>query len=619
MPSTVKAAAVVVGLLATSIHALSATILADTNRDGRVDVNGTSDVEGKATWTEDRGAIFLANIPDAYRRCTLGAPNVAPFMKMLDSCHDASDNVLRNPKFLAPLRTLPNPDLSDSATGVVIVCDKRAAKKVRIFHKMAGNWTYVDKRHTFKAADLRAGLELGIDSRDVRRPGAWNGTVTVNFNLTDRGESVYDTVALRVAPILIGHALNKVEQAFTVTGEYRPQQEAFAERLQSVLAEHGFEEPVARLHPIFGWAHDYFKAGYISMPGPDGPISLRVYIKSSIIALAAQRVYTHFRSASAGAAQHWKSSSSESDKMGNLQVVTPYCHGGRCFPLGRVVMGYSPYTSHQKAAAIFPFMQHQEAQLPFLLDHGWLYYGAIAEYLQFVPANNSRGWTIVVGDPHLAFNLLKEANEAGHGKLPAAHRPHLKDDPFKSCFSRTVKEVVQLPFLPGITKWTAAKIQYNVDVLKHETGVTDDEIVRVPALFYPYGGLASPRKLYCLSHILPSINHPVVGEISEPEHWPAKTGVIGNNLYPARPPWPSRSLFPIATDGLAIGEGQYLAPNPWGPLVNGTDIFAEATSKAFAKAGLNVTYFDNWLFQHEVGGGMHRATNLVRDISQKWW
>ncbi|KAM3514069.1 hypothetical protein MY11210_002281 [Beauveria gryllotalpidicola] len=46
------------------------SILADTSRDGKVGLTGDTDTVGKETWTDDVGALFLANIVDTDRRCS---------------------------------------------------------------------------------------------------------------------------------------------------------------------------------------------------------------------------------------------------------------------------------------------------------------------------------------------------------------------------------------------------------------------------------------------------------------------------------------------------------------------------------------------------------------------
>ncbi|KAM0742084.1 hypothetical protein ACQRIT_002261 [Beauveria bassiana] len=53
-----------------TIDNFKVTILADSNRDGKVDIAGDGDLAGKETWTAEYGALFLANIVDTDRRCS---------------------------------------------------------------------------------------------------------------------------------------------------------------------------------------------------------------------------------------------------------------------------------------------------------------------------------------------------------------------------------------------------------------------------------------------------------------------------------------------------------------------------------------------------------------------
>ncbi|KAI8711039.1 Arginine deiminase type-3 [Fusarium sp. LHS14.1] len=93
---------------------------------------------------------------------------------------------------------------------------EHAAEKVRLFHRVSNAWEYVGGNYTFNALELRAGLELGIDARDVRRPGGWNGRVTVQFTIHDGSNEASDTVALRVAPVLTHRHLQLARQLLTV-------------------------------------------------------------------------------------------------------------------------------------------------------------------------------------------------------------------------------------------------------------------------------------------------------------------------------------------------------------------------------------------------------------------
>jgi protein-arginine deiminase len=200
---TEKLTFVVEGLCQASLALTAITtarILADTNRDGQVN---DADAESKDIWTPDRGALLLPNIGDTDQRCSkLVAPNVTD--DTIDDCNDATDNVLRNSKFLVPLRSAPLTGLDEGSRGYFNIIDGVAAGKVRIFVKLDDHdeWEYVSSSSVFTANQISSGLELGIDARDVRRPNIWDGRVTVNFAVVSGESFSTDSVALRVAPVL---------------------------------------------------------------------------------------------------------------------------------------------------------------------------------------------------------------------------------------------------------------------------------------------------------------------------------------------------------------------------------------------------------------------------------
>lgn len=45
------------------------------------------------------------------------------------------------------------------------------------------------------------------------------------------------------------------------------------------------------------------------------------------------------------------------------------------------------------------YMKAQEVQNTFVLDADWLAVGLVDEFVQFAPANTTRGWAIVIADP----------------------------------------------------------------------------------------------------------------------------------------------------------------------------------------------------------------------------
>ncbi|KAG8405108.1 hypothetical protein J3459_011398 [Metarhizium acridum] len=84
--------------------------------------------------------------------------------------------------------------------------------------------------------------------------------------------------------------------------------------------------------------------------------------------------------------------------MGNLETIPPCSCGGKNYPAGRAVMG----RHNSKTPTMLSFLKAQEAQHPIDdLDHDRLSVGHADEYMQFLPANNSRGWIMTVDDPTL--------------------------------------------------------------------------------------------------------------------------------------------------------------------------------------------------------------------------
>jgi protein-arginine deiminase len=72
--------------------------------------------------------------------------------------------------------------------------------------------------------------------------------------------------------------------------------------------------------------------------------------------------------------------------------------------------------------------------------------------------------------------------------------------------------------------------------------------------------------------------------------------------------------IPNAVNGLVLNNGVYIAPKPYGPIIGGKDIFAEAISKAFQSTGFQVRYVDDLLGAHFSGGEIHCVTNTLRAL-----
>lgn len=569
---------------------IKADIRADANRDGKVDLKGSSDLVGKLEWTETIGAIFLPNIGDTNRRCSKKALSGPDFSNAkLDDCNDASDNIQRAPRYLAPLKTAPLPAASKNIKGTVSVPDPKQRAYVRIFQKKGSSWIHVDSKHVFTAKELKQGLELGIDGRDTRRPNGWDGRVTVRFELRDGSVKSSDEVTLRVAPVLTHHHLQKVEQVLAVQGNKTdsPFLVGFTDSLSSIIKAAGIKKDLYLFNASDDiWTQDFVEPGYASMPGPEGPISIRVMIRSpQDERVAGRQLFEYYRKAGVGAVQHLGGARDEINSGGNIETIPPHTYKGKSWPAGRVILGNHGKQKHH----ILPYLEAQESQKPILLDTSWLAIGHVDEFVQFLPAGNKRGWVAVIDDPRAAIKLLKDAYQAGHGSLPALSRKNDTTAPGENCGGwscgpipvnpPTIAELLADEKKNKINEQCAQKIDANIKILKEEVGIADEDIIRIPALFQTSDFPGTDNKKLQVGAFFP--------------------GVV-NNL-------------------VLTGYRACVAPNPWGPVVKGKDIIAEVIKSKYAKLGFNLKFIDDWNTHHNYGGEVHCGSNSVRDMSAPWW
>ncbi|KAF4986281.1 hypothetical protein FDECE_16031 [Fusarium decemcellulare] len=532
------------------VQALRADIRADTNRDGLVDLTGDSDVAEKGIWTEERGALFLANIADTDRRCSIQALS-GPALEddFFDRCNDASDDILRQEKYLAPLRTVPIPDVPSTAVGTITVEDQSVAKFVRIFSNKNGTWSIVTNSTTFSSAQLRNGLKLGIDSREPRRPSRWDGRAVVKFSVHEGSSHSEDKVMLRVAPVLTHHHLQAVEQVMTTNGNATdsPFQAQFVANLSALLPELG--------------AQDFIEPGYSSIPGPDGPISIRIHIRSGQDdRVAGRQVFEWVRGTGVGAVQSLGGSGNDLHSMGNVETIPPYELKGKKYPAGRIIIGSRNNWQHHN----LPFFQAQELQDPVILDTEWLFIGHVDEFIQFLPANNERGWVIMVDDPNAGIDMFEQLITEGAG--------------FNITVPQyTISELLKAPGFIDLNKECAKRIEANLEIVKKATRVTDGEIFRLPAL-------------------------------------------LGQARFRSNETLRAGAGYPGIINGVVLNDGHYLAPNPWGPIINGTDVLADDARVRYKRAAnMNVTFIDDWFSHHGYYGELHCGTNTIRKADAPWW
>jgi protein-arginine deiminase len=300
------------------------------------------------------------------------------------------------------------------------------------------------------------------------------------------------------------------------------------------------------------------------------------------------------------------------NSMGNLETIPPYTHNGRSFPAGRIIMGERRGGSGVRPSQeMRTLLKSQGLQDPLLLDTSWLDVGHVDEFVQFLPADTPRGWRIGVAEPEAGLRLLRDAQRAGHGRTrmfsitgPAADVPRETID----------QALAPRRHLVSDNTMAARHIEANLDILERETGISDEEIVRIPAL-YTRGtqvGTTGTR--------VPLLRR--LGGSAVPE----AAGKHGQQKFLARhrtasaaPTVMTSAYVPGAVNGILLSRTHYLAPRQWGPVINGKDVFTQAVTAAYTRAGLQVSYIDDWYTYHLGMGEVHCGTNTLRDTTAPWW
>jgi protein-arginine deiminase len=188
---------------------------ADTNRDGVVSLMGTEDDKNENIWNQNQGAILLPNIDDdsgkwkRVQKKTKLASDITGDLK-LEKLNDANDNVVNGVKDqedLAPLKIAPWQN-APNGTQVRISTDAKSRQNVRLFVRRGDKYTSLSNSGALTLADLRQGVDLGIEAKDIIRDRRkWDGTVKLTLEVRANGQVIRDRVTMRVSPVMFQHNL----------------------------------------------------------------------------------------------------------------------------------------------------------------------------------------------------------------------------------------------------------------------------------------------------------------------------------------------------------------------------------------------------------------------------
>ena len=539
---------------------VKADLLVDANRDGVVD---PSDEAGEDTWDTESGAVFGPNTDDDD-----GDGRRDGWEKRTNGDDDLLD--------MAPVVARQISGLHRNHTVVVEMSYVATGNRPQVFYEGAdGAIKSLIGRSAVRAElpldQLVAGdVRLYVESRYGRARG-FDGQVSVALTVEEAGTSVSeDSVVLFGSPILFSHHLQAVERVFVLEDSSSSHANG---ALISALTAH--LPASVDLYTLNGagyrydrWIQDSMQTGYVQWPSTEGVETAAVHTALYRARRLARFLPEEYLSAGAGYVSPGGDFYSSFNYGGNVEVIPPHTHDDKTYPFGRIVIGGGASAGH--AAMVqqqIDFFNAQVVQGPVIVvDTSWLNVAHVDEIFTALPNNNAgedgRPWVMAIGSPALAVELLEEAVEEGYGDV-AIFEGRGSDE-------TTPSEILADRQLMQRNDTAQAKIDGVRDRLIAEIGLGDADFREVPALFYgPASGMAA---------LMPSIQN------------------------------------------LLVANGVLFVPDPEGPVVDGTDIWQQATLDAFDGLGLTTRFVDVYRSYHVLEGAVHCGTNSERTGSTlRWW
>ncbi|GAA0959848.1 hypothetical protein GCM10009554_74100 [Kribbella koreensis] len=517
------------------------------------------------------------------------------------ACNDAADTVVngaQDAKDLARIRVAPWALAPKDASGRLTVSQ---ADRVHLFVKRAQGWQLVGPSTRLTADEVRHGVELGLEGKDIIRDSAvWDGRVDVTLTVTGGGKTATNRVTLKEAPVLTQLNTQRLEQVFSSLSD-----DAETKGWQDVVRSQARASGASlKILDQSGdsWTQDIFEPASMSMPGPGGQQqSMKVLLGSvnDSRRVGSRVIFTELAGHDV-AAVHTEHvpvldpfENESYDSMGNLETMPPTPG----HPNGQLVIGGDGHKSGP-ATEMLTLLKSQGVQNPIDVDTSWLSIGHVDEFIQFVPVPG--GWKAVVADPTAGLQLLHDVVKAGHGDdIMHGGLPKLEWPYDERIDQRTTNEFLADDQFVETNTRAATRIAANLSVLRQH-GLTDTDIVRIPALYtargLDYGMLET--------------------QIRSTPDGPEKDRLTAR-LHAMRD---AVAEIPGTVNGLVLNAGRYVAPKTYGPVLNGKDLFATAITKSFASIGYQVTYANDLTSVHISEGELHCATNTLRTTpTTPWW
>ncbi|XP_053432901.1 protein-arginine deiminase type-2 [Nycticebus coucang] len=256
------------------------------------------------------------------------------------------------------------------------------------------------------------------------------------------------------------------------------------------------------------------------------------------------------------------------DSFGNLEVSPPVTVNGKTYPLGRILIGSSfPLSGGRRMTKVVrDFLQAQQVQAPVELYSDWLTVGHVDEFMTFVPIPGTKQFRLLMASTSACYRLFREKQKEGHGEAIM-----FKGLGGMSSKRITINKILSNESFVQENQYFQRCLDWNRDILKKELGLTEQDIIDLPALF------------------------------KMDEHRQA------------------RAFFPNMVNMIVLDKHVGI-PKPFGPQVEEVCCLETHVRALLEPLGLYCTFIDDISAYHKFMGEVHCGTNVRRKpFTFKWW
>jgi Protein-arginine deiminase (PAD) len=402
--------------------------------------------------------------------------------------------------------------------------------------------------------------------------GAYLAEDTLTVRVLDKNKEEVESVEIRLlgAPLILNHHLQPAEVGYIVSADLSVYagyagvtNDAMIAELEAALGDALVVEPAAQ-YGFDVWVQDEFETATLTAPGARIDVVIDSIRDRGLDAFPEDAV----AKGKSAFVETWGDGTypSSQDSFGNLEVSPPVTVDGVFYPFGRVYWGETDFYGGL-VDDLGSFLSDQRVQDPFTVDVSFLCVGHIDEISSFVPDPTApRGFRLLISDVTAGYALLDSLD-------PGMELPRYSDHGYATVGElaednglRNLNEDYQRDYLDGA-----------IDTFGKKLGVTEEEIIRIPALFEEIG--------YCggtAAALVPGTVNTWVWT------WEDGTALLGM-------PDP---FFRTELDG----------PDPWIDAV-----------EALLPAAVEPLWLDDWEMYHLALGEVHCGTNTRRTPTADWW